>query len=75
MSSTRLDPVVVGKLLQFGRRRRRLLWVRGVCAGVVSCSRVHLGDCFRRLDVGVGRPCPLAAQWFGLRRGGDQRVA
>ena len=36
MSSTRLDPVVAGKLLQFGRRRRRLIWVRGICAGVVS---------------------------------------
>ena len=36
MNSTRLDPVVARKLQQFGRRRRRLIWVRGICAGVVS---------------------------------------
>ena len=36
MNSTQLDPVVAGKLQQFGRRRRRLIWVRGICAGVVS---------------------------------------
>ena len=36
MSRTGLDPVVTGKLLQFGRRRRRLIWVRGICAGIVS---------------------------------------
>jgi hypothetical protein len=34
--STELDPLVVGKLRQFGRRRRGLIWLRGICAAVVS---------------------------------------
>jgi hypothetical protein len=31
-----LDPVVIKRLQQFGRRRRRLIVTRGVCAGIVS---------------------------------------
>lgn len=34
--STALDPVVVAKLRHFGRRRRALIWLRGICAGIVS---------------------------------------
>ncbi|MEO2011887.1 MAG: hypothetical protein ABGX22_24680 [Pirellulaceae bacterium] len=34
--STRLDPVVGKKLQSFGRRRRRFIRVRGLCAGIVS---------------------------------------
>ena len=48
MNSTRLDPVVAGKLQQFGRRRRRLIWIRGICAGVISflvfISAIALAD-------------------------------
>ncbi len=31
-----LDPLVVGKLRHFGRRRVRLIVARGICAGIVS---------------------------------------
>lgn len=34
--SVSLDPVVVNKLQQFSRRRRRLLMARGLCAGLVT---------------------------------------
>jgi hypothetical protein len=34
--TTQLDPVVVRRLQQFARRRRRLIVVRGLCAGIVS---------------------------------------
>ena len=36
LTSIGLDPVVVKKLRQFGRRRRQLIWVRGVCVAAVS---------------------------------------
>ena len=36
MSTTVLDPTVANKLQQFGRRRSRLLLVRGLCAALVT---------------------------------------
>ena len=36
MSTTTLDPTVVGKLQRFGRRRFRMLVARGICAALVT---------------------------------------
>src|SRR5438874_7458734 len=77
--SVLLDPVTARKLAEFARRRRRLILLRGLCAGVVSLigamSIVALLDRFFLLEDGVrialsvaGYTTVVAAVWWSCVR-------
>lgn len=69
MNAVSLDPAVARKLNQFGRRRRRLIVARGICAGVVtfllSMATVAAVDWYWLLTDNI-RWCMSGAAYVGV---------